>query len=159
MKVYDGMPCPCGSLKPYEMCCAPCIGGEHPCADAQSLMRSRYCAYALGDEAYLMATTVPEKQVPEDAELIRAHAETTTWLGVEVLDANESGDTAVVTFKAFYKEYEGVPRVHHEMSSFRRMNGRWYYDKGHLYDSTIGRNDPCPCGSGKKFKKCCAAKP
>ena len=23
---------------------------------------------------------------------------------------------------------------------------------------TAGRNDPCPCGSGKKFKKCCAAK-
>ena len=23
--------------------------------------------------------------------------------------------------------------------------------------SKIGRNDPCPCGSGKKFKKCCGA--
>ena len=23
---------------------------------------------------------------------------------------------------------------------------------------TIGRNDPCPCGSGKKYKKCCGAK-
>ena len=22
----------------------------------------------------------------------------------------------------------------------------------------IGRNDPCPCGSGKKYKKCCGAK-
>ena len=22
----------------------------------------------------------------------------------------------------------------------------------------IGRNDPCPCGSGKKFKKCCLGK-
>jgi uncharacterized protein YecA (UPF0149 family) len=22
-------------------------------------------------------------------------------------------------------------------------------------DRTAGRNDPCPCGSGKKFKKCC----
>jgi hypothetical protein len=22
-----------------------------------------------------------------------------------------------------------------------------------------GRNDPCPCGSGKKFKKCCVDKP
>ncbi len=21
----------------------------------------------------------------------------------------------------------------------------------------VGRNDPCPCGSGKKFKKCCGA--
>jgi preprotein translocase subunit SecA len=23
---------------------------------------------------------------------------------------------------------------------------------------TVGRNDPCPCGSGKKYKKCCGAK-
>jgi len=22
----------------------------------------------------------------------------------------------------------------------------------------VGRNDPCPCGSGKKFKKCCGKK-
>jgi len=24
--------------------------------------------------------------------------------------------------------------------------------------SDIGRNDPCPCGSGKKYKRCCLAK-
>src|SRR5205085_6354774 len=24
---------------------------------------------------------------------------------------------------------------------------------------SVGRNDPCPCGSGKKFKKCCLGKP
>ena len=23
----------------------------------------------------------------------------------------------------------------------------------------VGRNEPCPCGSGKKFKKCCLTKP
>ena len=26
-------------------------------------------------------------------------------------------------------------------------------------NNKIGRNDPCPCGSGKKFKKCCISKP
>ena len=25
-------------------------------------------------------------------------------------------------------------------------------------DKAPGRNDPCPCGSGKKYKKCCGAK-
>ena len=24
-------------------------------------------------------------------------------------------------------------------------------------DEKVGRNDPCPCGSGKKYKKCCGA--
>lgn len=23
----------------------------------------------------------------------------------------------------------------------------------------VGRNDPCPCGSGKKYKKCCGKSP
>jgi hypothetical protein len=26
-------------------------------------------------------------------------------------------------------------------------------------ETKVGRNDPCPCGSGKKFKKCCMGKP
>lgn len=25
-------------------------------------------------------------------------------------------------------------------------------------ESDVGRNDPCPCGSGKKYKKCCGKK-
>ncbi len=25
-------------------------------------------------------------------------------------------------------------------------------------DAKVGRNDPCPCGSGKKYKQCCARK-
>jgi uncharacterized protein len=29
--------------------------------------------------------------------------------------------------------------------------------RDHLAAPKIGRNDPCPCGSGKKFKKCCGA--
>jgi len=27
-----------------------------------------------------------------------------------------------------------------------------------LKNGKVGRNDPCPCGSGKKFKKCCIVK-
>ncbi len=28
----------------------------------------------------------------------------------------------------------------------------------HRTESKVGRNDPCPCGSGKKYKKCCLNK-
>ena len=149
------MLCPCGSGKPFEQCCAPFIDGTLPAPSAETLMRSRYSAYVVGAGAYLVATTVPEKQVPEDAELIRAHAAQTQWLSLQVLEASERGAGAFVTFKAFYRDGDGPIRVHHEKSRFARENGRWYYDEGVLYDAVVGRNDPCPCGSGKKYKKCC----
>ena len=118
-------------------------------------MRSRYSAYVVGAGEYLVVTTAPEKQVPEDAELIRAHAVQTQWFGLQVLETSERGEEASVTFKAFYRDGDGPIRVHHEKSRFVRENGRWFYDEGVLYDALVGRNDPCPCGSGKKYKKCC----
>ena len=149
------MDCFCGSGETFEGCCAPLIDGTVQATSAVALMRSRYSAYAAGAGEYLVATTVPEKQVPEDAALIRAHAEQTRWLGLEVMEHSERGENASVTFKAFYRDGDGDIRVHHEKSSFKQLGGRWYYDEGILYEAAVGRNDPCPCGSGKKFKKCC----
>jgi len=149
------MQCYCGSGKTFESCCAPLIDGVAAAAGAEALMRSRYSAYVVGAGEYLVATTVPEKQVSEDAELIRSHAAQTTWLGLTVLDTEEGETRATVAFKAYYREGTGTIRVHHEKSTFRAIAGRWYYDTGVLYDAEVGRNDPCPCGSGKKYKKCC----
>jgi len=149
------MECYCGSKKPFENCCGPLIMQDEPAASAEALMRSRYSAYVTGAGEYLVLTTVPEKQVADDAELIRSHAAQTTWMGLSVLDAAEGETSATVTFKAFYREGEGAIRVHHEKSTFRKIGGRWYYDEGRLFEAEIGRNDPCPCGSGKKYKKCC----
>ncbi len=150
------MYCFCGSDKRFEACCEPLIRLEKAAPSAEALMRSRYSAYVTGAGAYLVATTVPSKQVPEDAELISSHAAQTEWLKLEVLEAAEKADRATVVFKAYYREGGGPIRVHHEKSSFVRENGRWYYDEGTLYEASVGRNDPCPCGSGKKYKKCCA---
>lgn len=149
------MECYCGSHKAYETCCGLLIEGPETADSAETLMRSRYCAYVVGAGEYLVATTVPEKQVPEDAELIRTHAEQTTWLGLTILDSEEEENRATVAFKAFYREGDGAIRVHHEKSTFRKLDGRWYYDEGTLYEAEVGRNEPCPCGSGKKYKKCC----
>jgi uncharacterized protein YecA (UPF0149 family) len=30
-------------------------------------------------------------------------------------------------------------------------------DSTPVRNAKVGRNDPCPCGSGKKFKKCCGS--
>jgi preprotein translocase subunit SecA len=45
--------------------------------------------------------------------------------------------------------------------SMRQKRIAWGYRSGYVKPNPIrvgdkiGRNDPCPCGSGKKYKKCC----
>jgi len=148
------MRCPCGSGQPYEACCAPLHEGVRSAGSALELMKSRYSAYALGNGRYLVDTAVPENRYEADVGLIAEHAAHTQWLGLEIVAAEESGDAGTVAFKAFYKEH-GTLRVLHEKSRFVRSGGVWLYADGVLYETKIGRNDPCPCGSGRKYKKCC----
>jgi uncharacterized protein YecA (UPF0149 family) len=39
----------------------------------------------------------------------------------------------------------------------REIKKEFNKSKTVVKDAKIGRNDPCPCGSGKKYKKCCGA--
>jgi SEC-C motif-containing protein len=79
------------------------------------------------------------------------------WLGLEIEQSTVLGgkpEHALVSFIARWHDGEG-DHAHHERSAFVQRNGRWYF-----IDPTVplkaGRNDPCPCESGEKFKKCCA---
>jgi SEC-C motif-containing protein len=146
--------CPCGSGRDYDACCGALHRGKRRAETPLELMKSRYSAYAVGNGRYLVETTASENRHEGDAALIEEHARHTEWLKLEIVDSTESGDEGMVEFKAFYRE-NGVVRVLHEKSRFLRREGMWYYIDGILYDTKIGRNDPCPCGSGKKFKKCC----
>lgn len=114
-------------------------------------MRSRYSAYVKGDGGYLVYSTVKANQHPEDVALIEEFSHSVTWLGLEVLHVTHDS----VEFKAYYKTEDGI-EVLHENSSFVQEDGVWKYKDGELFNTAIKRNDPCPCGSGKKYKKCCA---
>jgi SEC-C motif-containing protein len=113
-------------------------------------MRSRYSAFVLSDSEYLVKTTAKENRYEEDIELIKESAQNIVWLGLEVLKESENE----VEFKAFYKEGD-IINVLHEKSSFVKEDGLWLYKDGILFNSKIERNEPCPCKSGKKYKKCC----
>ena len=67
----------------------------------------------------------------------------------------------IVEFEATYTA-DGMRDVHHEIGGFRKIDGEWLYSEGMMRPTTvvregrkIGRNEPCPCGSGKKYKQCC----
>ena len=152
------MKCHCGSQRSSAECCLALIEGGRQATDAEGLMRSRYTAYVIGRGDYLVSTTVPRNRVAEDAVLIAEHAAATQWLGLKILSSQEEGDDATVEFKAYYRQ-NGTIAVHHEKSTFVRLEGVWYYKAGTLYEAAVGRNEPCPCGSGRKYKKCCAKAP
>jgi len=148
--------CPCGSGARLDECCGQYLAGT-PAPSAERLMRSRYSAYVLGDIDYLRQTTLPAQQAGLDAEAMRAWSLQSTWLGLQVEKAEppaERSAHAFVTFSARWRDVSGG-HIHRERSAFVRHAGRWYF-----IDPTVplraGRNDPCPCGSGMKFKKCCA---
>lgn len=118
--------CPCGSGKPYAACCGPLHAGEEPAPTAEALMRSRYAAYVLKLEDYLLATWHASTR-PSELDLA---ADDSKWLGLEVR-AHQLQDEkhATVDFVARYRIAGRGHRLH-ELSRFVREDGRWYYVDG-----------------------------
>lgn len=159
--------CACGTGLAYAECCQPIIKGERPAETAEALMRSRYCAYVNVETDYIFETTHPKHREGYDAEGTREWAEKSEWQGLEIVSVKDGGKddtTGEVEFVARWKE-NGEDRVHHERAQFKKENSRWFFTDGKpgsqqpiLKGPKIGRNDPCSCGSGQKYKKCCGNK-
>ncbi|OAH99066.1 YchJ family protein [Methylomonas methanica] len=152
--------CPCGSKLEYAECCGPIIDGALA-PTAEALMRSRYTAFVQRKLDHIERTHAPE--IKDDFNRAEAErmAEECEWRSLEIRNATETGDTAQVEFTIKFRR-DKQDRVQTELASFRRENGEWLYVSGDLNPkvtqrvvSKVGRNDPCPCGSGKKAKKCC----
>lgn len=145
--------CPCGSGQPYTACCEPLHQGNTLAATAEALMRSRYSAFVRKHSEYLINTRHPDKRHMDTAVQLEASFRGTNWLGLTVLKTEKGqaeDDAGHVTFAARYDDGQGENTLF-ERSLFRKQGGRWFYVEG---DFNIGRNVPCWCGSGKKFKKC-----
>lgn len=175
------MNCPCGSLLSFTTCCEPFLKGTSHPKTAEALMRSRYTAYTLKDISYIQKTLAPESLKDFDVNASREWANQAEWLGLKIVSTkqgSESDKKGVVEFVADFKE-KGKTLSHHEVSQFRKNDkDHWMFvdgdahthaegeDHNHHHHEPIaqvvretpkvGRNDPCTCGSGKKYKKCCA---
>ena len=156
--------CPCGSGLSYSDCCKPYISGRAKAPTAEALMRSRYTAYVEHEIDYILNTCVQRGKEDIDPKSTREWSEQSTWLGLTIINC-EKGSPAdsegTVEFEAVY-ERDGLKEVHHELAKFKKEAGEWLYSEGRITPRTVvrsspkvGRNDPCPCGSGKKYKFCC----
>lgn len=159
--------CPCGSALPYEECCRPVIKGRRTAKTAEQLMRSRYSAYVEKEIPYLRTSLHPDHRNDYDEKSSRDWAESSEWHGLEILTTVGGGaqdSEGQVEFAVDFTQ-QGVRQRHHELSTFSRAAGKWYFVSGKEVKARpvvreapkVGRNDPCSCGSGKKHKKCCGA--
>jgi len=123
------IPCPCGSNQSYSHCCGRYLDRNEIPATAEALMRSRYTAYTLLREDYLLATW----HVSTRPEQLGLAAEATgKWLGLQVKHHEQTDGThAVVEFIARHKTGGRAHRMH-EVSRFVREDGRWFYVDGDL---------------------------
>jgi SEC-C motif-containing protein len=155
-----GQPCSCGSGKTFDACCGPLLAGTRRPGSAEELMRSRFTAHVARDYAYLHRTHLPTWKQPFPGE---SDPWTQQWTRL-VIHSHEPGanpDTAYVDFSAFFVDQAGEHALM-EKSEFKRVEGQWLYAKTMRLGPApikaapkVGRNDPCPCGSGKKYKQCC----
>ncbi len=132
---------------------------------AEQLMRSRYSAYVKQEIGYILTSLHPDHRSDYDEKSTRAWAESAEWHTFEIVETKGGGAEdreGQVEFLVTFTD-KGVRQQHHELSSFRKEGDIWYFTTGKNLPPPqavrtapkTGRNDPCPCGSGKKFKKCC----
>ena len=150
--------CHCGSKKRYEACCGRFLSGEKKTETPEQLMRSRYSAFCMKNADYLVSTHHPVNRSADERQSVLESAANTEWLGLKVLktESRIKGSTVgYVEFVAFYQNaLSGAGQIH-EKSEFIFENGQWYYVDGVMLPPVkFKRNDPCWCGSNKKFKKC-----
>ncbi|NNL99647.1 MAG: YchJ family protein [Gammaproteobacteria bacterium] len=157
--------CCCGSELPPQACCGPLLDGSARAKTAEALMRSRYSAFVTGNIDYVLSTMLPTLRAEQDIEALESWATNSDWLGLEIRNTVDGGNedtTGMVEFVARFA-IDDEEQTYHERAEFVRQDGTWYYSDGEEIkpqpftrgEQKVGRNDPCPCGSGKKYKKCC----
>ncbi|MFB7914387.1 YchJ family protein [Streptomyces sp. NPDC056061] len=127
-------PCPCGLPGSYADCCGRLHAGA-PAPTCEALMRSRYTAFAVRDEAYLLRTWHPDTRPPAvDFE------PGTRWVRLEILETTDGSafhTAGTVTFRAHFT-VGGRPDSLHEKSRFVRSGGAWVYATAEFQGGTNG---------------------
>lgn len=119
--------CYCGAAPAYEQCCAPLVNGSAMPASAEQLMRSRYSAFVVQNEAYLLASWHPDTR-PSRVRL----DDNQRWLGLVIKSTNAGGTADSEGLVEFVARYKIAGKGHrlHESSCFKKIQGKWYYFSG-----------------------------
>lgn len=158
--------CPCGSTNNLIDCCLPIIQGKKNATTAEELLRARYTAFTRGEIDFILSSHHTRTRTEVTRDEIEDWSKNSEWLGLNVVQIEAGKNTdqqGIIVFSAKYKA-DGKEHEHWERSLFEKEDGKWkFLDAQRIQNGPfrrenpkVGRNDPCPCGSGKKYKKCCA---
>jgi len=149
--------CPCKSGLTYQQCCQPFHQKQQYPTNCEQLMRSRFSGYILQLGHYLFDTYHADYR--GNLTPTQLAEKTVEWKNLQIIETDTLDTTGFVEFKAWYIDENQLSCLH-ERSRFIKLDKQWLYCDGDIYpeqkSGKINRNDPCPCGSGKKYKKCCA---
>jgi SEC-C motif-containing protein len=128
----------------------------------KDLLQARYQAFVDGNIDYIVDTHHPETRGNLDRDSVESWSKDSVWLGMNIEEeVKDSKEQAHITFNVCY-EKDAETTNHLECAEFRKEDGKWYYfdsefptpEPQRREEPKLGRNDPCHCGSNKKFKKC-----
>ena len=143
--------CPCCSGKEFDLCCGRFINAGQTPDNPEQLMRSRYSAYFLKNENYLLSSW-HESTRPETLDL---QNDTTQWKKLKIISASEDNVHFVAYFTQDTLNKEKIYALT-ELSHFIKEKTWLYLEGEDVKTVQLTKNMPCPCLSGKKFKRCCA---
>lgn len=156
--------CPCGSGTPLTTCCSPFIEGTVQAESAEQLMRARYTAHTIAKMKFIIDTHHPSSRGEIDEAATTKWAAESDWLGLDIRNVDDTDETTTrIEFTARYRDVDKQRHTHHEVAVFEKYHGQWYFRDAEVPEikqfireaPKQGRNDPCACESGKKYKKCC----
>ncbi len=160
--------CPCGSQLDYSACCQLYHDGAKV-PSAEAMVRSRFSAFSKHLFQYIVDTTHPIYRDEIEDSNLGDNMGGIIWHQLHIKECGQEPATEgdgvfeTVTFSAVYEIAGNIYNLS-EKSYFQEVDDKLYYMEGISHrpegfrraEPKVGRNDPCPCGSGKKFKKCCA---
>jgi SEC-C motif domain protein len=145
--------CHCGSEHSFQNCCEKFISGSQFPDSPEQLMRSRYSAYLLKDESYLLKSWHKSTR----PELLDLKEDSTQWKALKIISSIENN----VYFVAFFTQdslNKDKTYALTEESHFIKDENNWFYlDGSDVKTVQLTKNMLCPCQSGKKYKRCCGA--
>ncbi len=122
--------CPCQSGLLFQQCCQKFLSLSSLPETAEQLMRSRYSAYVLHNENYLLNTWHP-KHRPEALQLQES---TNQWLGLKIKATHKGQKNDHEGYVHFIARFKVNGKAHKltENSFFEKINGQWFYTKGDI---------------------------
>lgn len=156
--------CPCGSGLSYAQCCEPYHKKKAKPKTAEACLRARYCAFVKHEIDFILDSHHPKTRNELNRSDVETWSKGSSWLGLEIKESTGGGaqdEAGTIVFCARYRA-QGKDQQHWENALFEKLDGSWMFvdaqesKQGTVrrVDPKVGRNDPCPCGSGKKYKKC-----